>query len=201
VLVLEAAEQPAAAARDLRGEPFKEVADAQKAQDELEKRVREGYGVLKKGSPRIVASVLPFNPEIVGMFEEMGLAIPLPLLMGWHKKASPMVFSSIWEEMADFSARMRGAYYSSLAYNLHAKQLIQELRADGFIVFRHVGCRQEHIWSPKTKDVIEKDLGIPVLLMDGDFCDFRDYNVEQMRTRVETFAQIVKSRKREKVSL
>jgi len=166
--------------------------------EELQERVRKGQGVLKKGAPRLVASVLPFNPEITGMFEELGLAIPIPILVGLQRKKSEGSFSSIWEEMADFSARMRGAYYSSLAYNLQAKELVREVKADGFLVFRHIGCRQEHIWSPKTKDMIEKELGVPVMLLDGDYCDFRDYNMPQMRTRAETFAEIVMAAKKAK---
>jgi benzoyl-CoA reductase/2-hydroxyglutaryl-CoA dehydratase subunit BcrC/BadD/HgdB len=166
--------------------------------EDLQKRVRMGRGVLKRGAPRLVASVLPFNPEICGMFEELGLAIPIPILVGLQSRKSEGSFPSIWEAMADFSARMRGAYYSSLAYNLQAKELVQEVSADGFLVFRHIGCRQEHIWSPKTKDLVERELGVPVMLLDGDYCDFRDYNMPQMRTRVETFAQIVRDAKQAK---
>ena len=52
---------------------------------ELEKRVQAGVGAVKKGAPRILASVLPFNPEIVGMFEGLGLAIPFPILIALSK--------------------------------------------------------------------------------------------------------------------
>ncbi|MBW1804420.1 MAG: hypothetical protein JRJ85_27265, partial [Deltaproteobacteria bacterium] len=43
--------------------------------------------------------------------------------------------------------------------------------------------------------VIEEELAVPVMLLEGDYCDFRSYNTLQMRTKLETFAEIVKTRK------
>jgi len=91
--------------------------------------------------------------------------------------------------------RRRGANYSSLAYILQLKELARLWNVDGIIFFRHYSCRQYSIFPIKAKEVIEKELGIPVLLLEGDYCDFRSYNAQQMRTRVETFAEIVKADK------
>ena len=89
--------------------------------------------------------------------------------------------------------RRRGANYSSLAYISQLKELAQIWNVDGIVFFRHYSCRQYSIFPLKAKEVIEKGLGIPVLLLEGDYCDSRSYTAEQMRTRVETFAEIVKA--------
>jgi benzoyl-CoA reductase/2-hydroxyglutaryl-CoA dehydratase subunit BcrC/BadD/HgdB len=44
--------------------------------------------------------------------------------------------------------------------------------------------------------VIEKELGIPVLAIEFDNLDSREYTVEQLRTRVEPFAEMLKDKKR-----
>ena len=49
------------------------------------------------------------------------------------------------------------------------------------------------------KKSIESDLGIPVLALEGDLYDTRDYSAQQLRTRVETFAEMLKAKKAARV--
>jgi benzoyl-CoA reductase/2-hydroxyglutaryl-CoA dehydratase subunit BcrC/BadD/HgdB len=163
---------------------------------ELEKRVKDGVGVVERGAPRVMASMLPMDSAIQGMFEELGLAIPVSSLVPIPTAGRAMnSFSSVWEEVANSIITRRGANYSGLAYLLQVKQLAKLQNVDGVVLFHHVGCRQYNTWLPKAKEVIEKELGIPSLILEGDYCDFRDYNAKQMRTRLETFAQVVKTAK------
>jgi benzoyl-CoA reductase/2-hydroxyglutaryl-CoA dehydratase subunit BcrC/BadD/HgdB len=46
-----------------------------------------------------------------------------------------------------------------------------------------------------TKRTIEKELGIPVLVLEGDCYDTRNYSAGQLRTRVETFAELLRAAK------
>jgi benzoyl-CoA reductase/2-hydroxyglutaryl-CoA dehydratase subunit BcrC/BadD/HgdB len=45
------------------------------------------------------------------------------------------------------------------------------------------------------KKSIEADLGIPVLLLEGDVFDERSYSAGVLRTKVEAFADMLKERK------
>jgi benzoyl-CoA reductase/2-hydroxyglutaryl-CoA dehydratase subunit BcrC/BadD/HgdB len=47
-----------------------------------------------------------------------------------------------------------------------------------------------------VKKQIEEQFGIPVMVMEGDIYDSRNYTAEQMRTRVETFAEMLREMKR-----
>ena len=42
---------------------------------------------------------------------------------------------------------------------------------------------------------MEDELGIPVLLLEGDLFDPRSYRAEALRTRVEAFADLLQMRK------
>jgi len=42
---------------------------------------------------------------------------------------------------------------------------------------------------------ISEKLGIPVLVLEGDLCDSRNYSAEQLRARVESFAEMLKMAK------
>jgi len=162
---------------------------------ELAKRVEDGVGVLEKGAPRVMAAMVPYDPAMLSMFEEVGLAIPVTSLVPTPARETATSYTSVWEQVADSILRRRGALYSGLAYLSQARELAKLNNVDGVILFHHIGCRQYNTWLLKAKMVIEQDLAIPVLIYEGDYCDTRDYNAKQARIKLETFAQIVKTSK------
>jgi benzoyl-CoA reductase/2-hydroxyglutaryl-CoA dehydratase subunit BcrC/BadD/HgdB len=50
--------------------------------------------------------------------------------------------------------------------------------------------------SELLKQFVEKETGVPVLSLETDLADSRSYSAEAMRTRVETFAEMLRARKR-----
>jgi len=46
--------------------------------------------------------------------------------------------------------------------------------------------------QPVLKKTISEKLGIPVLFLEGDLYDSRNCSAEQLRTRVESFAEMLK---------
>lgn len=63
---------------------------------------------------------------------------------------------------------------------------------DGIIMFSHWGCRQSNGLSRIVKDSFNKQ-GIPVLVLDGDCVDTKNYPAGQIKTRVEGFTEILNS--------
>jgi benzoyl-CoA reductase/2-hydroxyglutaryl-CoA dehydratase subunit BcrC/BadD/HgdB len=176
----------------------------QELKQELEKRVNRGVGRVDKGAPRILFSMTSFDPAITEMVEKLGLVISTTALS--PPATAPIagtVFGSVWEEIADNILRRRGTQYSSMATINQYAGLAKHYDVDGAILFHHIGCRQYCNWIPQGKVQIEKDLAIPVLALEGDFIDSREYSVNQMQNRVEAFSEVVKStanRRRERGS-
>ena len=161
--------------------------------EELKKRVSDGVGVTKKGAPRVLLSQVPHNPSLVSMIEELGLAVPVTTMAGTPSAGTPSTHASVWEQTADSLMRRRGRYYSSWAEIRQFTELTQLWNVDGAIIFVHTPCRQGELFPLKEKMVMEEELGIPTLIIEGDYVDSRDYNEQQVRTRLETFAEIVKA--------
>ncbi|UCF83046.1 MAG: 2-hydroxyacyl-CoA dehydratase [Desulfobacteraceae bacterium] len=44
-----------------------------------------------------------------------------------------------------------------------------------------------------VKDALKKEVKIPALVLEGDVYDPRYYTKEQLRTRIESFAELVKA--------
>jgi benzoyl-CoA reductase/2-hydroxyglutaryl-CoA dehydratase subunit BcrC/BadD/HgdB len=163
---------------------------------ELEKRVNEGKGILEKGAPRVILSMTPHDPTFVDAIEKMGLAIygtaavPTPSSLGRSS------YNDLWEQVAEFLMKRRGGQYSSWAFILQLRELCQAWHVDGIIFRTHYSCRQYSILSIKAKELIEKEFDIPVLLLEGDYCDFRSRSTSDMLVKLETFAEMVKSSKK-----
>jgi benzoyl-CoA reductase/2-hydroxyglutaryl-CoA dehydratase subunit BcrC/BadD/HgdB len=70
---------------------------------------------------------------------------------------------------------------------------VEQVRAShcqGVIHFSHRGCRQATGAGYILKEGLKR-AGIPCLILDGDCVDPRDYSLEQMRTRVEGFLEML----------
>jgi len=160
---------------------------------ELEQRIGDGVGVVEKGAPRILLFIGPFNPSLVSMIEGLGLAISVTTLAGTPSAGVPSTYTSVWEQTADVLMRRRGCYYSSWAEIRQFTELAQLWDVDGAIIFVHTPCRQNLLFPLREKMVVEEELGIPAIIVEGDLVDSRSYNEQQVRTRLETFAEIVKA--------
>jgi benzoyl-CoA reductase/2-hydroxyglutaryl-CoA dehydratase subunit BcrC/BadD/HgdB len=160
---------------------------------EVEKRVDEGKGVVERGAPMVLVSMLPYDPTFADLIEKSGLAIYGTSTIPTPSASGRSSYTSLWEQIAETLMKRRGGQYSSWAYIIQLKELAQLSHVKGLIFWTHYSCRQYSIFPLKAKEIIEAELNIPVLLLEGDYCDFRSYTTEQMSTKIETFAEMVKA--------
>lgn len=73
----------------------------------------------------------------------------------------------------------------------HLARLAEEYRVDGAIHFNHWGCRQSCASAPVVKMALQEK-GVPVLIIDGDCVDRREYQEGQISTRLEAFLESIK---------
>jgi len=162
---------------------------------ELKKRKERGIGVLEKGVPRVVNLFAhSSDPAVSEVLEKAGLASAINAGAP-SSLALPSEYESIWEQIADKNLRT-GARSSAAALVTQLKDHCREWNVDGMIIAALVKCRVTNIHPRKAKEVIEKELGIPVLAIEFDNLDSREYTAEHLRTRVEPFAEMLKDRKK-----
>jgi len=168
---------------------------------EVEKRVAEGKGVVEKGAPRVghyAHSVS--DPSVTAMIEECGvnligpLAYYLPPLQRMESK-----FTTPEEQTIEGSLR-RGVFHSTSAFLAETVDGIRNMDLDGFMWFYQYACRASTPQMLIYKKGIEEQTGVPVLLLEGDLFDTRSYSAETLRTRVETFADMLRERKAAKAA-
>ncbi len=74
-----------------------------------------------------------------------------------------------------------------------ALKLAEEYQVDGVIHFSHWGCRQSSGGEYVIRDMMRKR-DIPLLILDGDGIDSRNYSREQTRLRLEAFLEMLEAR-------
>ena len=159
--------------------------------DQLLERVNQGIGSTPKGAPRVLG-VLPTHhsdPRWEHVANEAGIAIA----------ASDFEFSS--SQGHDGAGVLDpNDPYDLIGQHLHsaAQQTLggrlaivldacRRLHLDGVLNHYHVGCRYVAGDALPIKNVVTKELGIPVLTFEWDNFDPRSYNHEQNRANLETF--------------
>jgi hypothetical protein len=166
---------------------------------ELEERVKAGVGATEKGAPRVMTWVGHCtDPRVTRLVEDVGLAVPLTLTLSWV--AGPAVepkgnYTTPGEIIANSELAM-GMYHGTdgaiKAFETGAKVM----KLDGFIMNYLYNCRPDATLSHTTKKYLEEKTGLPVLSLEIDCFDSRTYSAASLRTKVETFAEMLKATKK-----
>lgn len=164
---------------------------------ELEKRVKEGKGPVPKGAPRVLSCYLPLRYQgLTRLIETVGIAIPISWMSYTPAMAQyvPSTYTTVEERLAEAELR-RGMYYDTSGILHFIKQACKEWNVDGVLWDWPNHCRPFVLTGFTYKKAIEEELGIPVLSLETDLYDNRTYSTETLRTRIETFAQLLIARK------
>jgi benzoyl-CoA reductase/2-hydroxyglutaryl-CoA dehydratase subunit BcrC/BadD/HgdB len=163
---------------------------------EVKQRVEEGKGVVEKGAPRVAwGASHATDPGIPHMFEEVGLAIPVSVF-GWISPTEMVKSKSTIPEERIAEAELKyGLYHSTSAAIFRFKEICKIWDVDGLLYPYHFSCRATGFYPLMIKKAVEQELGIPALALECDMNDTRHYSTEALRTRVETFAEMLRAKK------
>ena len=169
------------------------------AQD-ARRRVEKGEGATKKGAAR-VAQAMPWysDPEINQMVEEAGLAPVVSPFYWVHPKDLTKSKYSTYEDKAAETFMRMGLTHSTPGLIFRLKECVKFFELDGILWNAMYTCRPVGGHPIIIKKHME-EAGVPLLIVETDQMDSRDTPTEALRTRIETFAEMLKIRRMEKVS-
>jgi benzoyl-CoA reductase/2-hydroxyglutaryl-CoA dehydratase subunit BcrC/BadD/HgdB len=135
------------------------------------------------------------QPAVYKMIEDTGLATPVCLL-DWinMSSASDIESSDSLESLVNAIYRTAPSC-SSFSNVKHNVDICKEFNLDGAICFYPFSCRPYAINPLMIKKSLQEELKIPAIDLEYGGYDPREYTAGQMKTRVETFAELVKMRK------
>jgi len=160
---------------------------------EVKQRVKDGKGIAPKGTPRIFFSYPPLSDaSLIGMVEKSGIVIIGG--GGMNLTAVEMTPPAIpaWEERNIEGIYRKGFWHNGISGGSAFLEQCRNLKVDGIVIANTVCCRLFNPCTPLQKELLENELGIPVLALETDIYDTRNYSTERLRSRIEAFAEIVK---------
>ncbi|MCP4761640.1 MAG: 2-hydroxyacyl-CoA dehydratase [archaeon] len=91
--------------------------------------------------------------------------------------------------------------HSPYFYNLETrikyfKEIIEDYKIDGMILHYNKSCRPSTTGMPDLKNVIQKECGIPVLLLECDMNDPRAFAEGPMQNRLESYIELLEANKK-----
>jgi hypothetical protein len=163
---------------------------------DVKKRIDRGEGVVPKGAPK-VAWILPWltDPSINCMVEKTGLSpVISPFFWSHPKDFAKSQYDSFYAR-SSLSFLRTGLFHSTSGFVFKIKELIKAYNLDGLLWNYSYTCRPVGGHPMIIKKLIEEDPGVPVLALESEWMDSRDSPIGAMRTRLETFADMLKIRR------
>jgi benzoyl-CoA reductase/2-hydroxyglutaryl-CoA dehydratase subunit BcrC/BadD/HgdB len=144
--------------------------------------------VVLKDAPRVGIYGL-LDASVTSLMENAGLKlVDLRLSTTKSERTALNRYQDFWERSAE-----RMLSYCSRKFARRIVQLCKEEELDSLVLNYVIGCRDLCITPFKIRDLVTKELNIPVLMLEVNLCDTRDYSPETMKGRVEAFTEVVKA--------
>jgi benzoyl-CoA reductase/2-hydroxyglutaryl-CoA dehydratase subunit BcrC/BadD/HgdB len=171
-------------------EDYKEAVDAIDILcRELQERIDKGIGVVPKGSPRIVAMcpAQHSDPRLEHLIKELGIAvIMIDFSFGIPYPEQPETPDTI------MAMSLLGSPFNTTAQRVPLiVEKCRQLKVDGVFDRYHSGCRTVVGDALAVKDAVEKELGIPVLLLEWENYDPRYFHHEEYKKKLEVFKEMM----------
>lgn len=162
--------------------------------EELREMVDKGQGAVREEKLRLLwlHYIKPYYPnEIVSFLESQGASIVFGEAnhVYWGPLDPARPFESLAAKML---SNPSGGPLERRA-NL-ALEFVDSYNIDGVIHFSHWGCRQSCGGEYVIRDMMRRK-GVPLLVLDGDGADSRNYSKEQTRLRLEAFLEMLGARR------
>lgn len=163
---------------------------------EVGNRVKKGLGVVSKGSPKVFLMYTSMSdPAFNRLFQEVGLAVPLNMaLLPPPRVPDPHPYPTLGEKRAE-RALYGGVYHSTYGGIKRYCEGLKLAQIDGIIYSFPFSCRPLSSNSMLGRLYMEKETNLPVLLLDMDMYDDRNYSAAALRTRLEAFSEMLWAKK------
>jgi len=168
--------------------------------EDIKERVKEGKASMPEGTEkyRVIFEGIPFWYRIK-FFHELsnyGAVVtyePYTYSFGPRKKLG-LPLKKTFRELAKMIIDIPYNYNLQRRID-YFENVIDDYNIDGVILHSNMSCRPSATNMVDLKKAIQRDKGVPVMLLNADMDDPRAYSEEQVRTRMEGFVELMDQNK------
>jgi benzoyl-CoA reductase/2-hydroxyglutaryl-CoA dehydratase subunit BcrC/BadD/HgdB len=168
-----------------------------RVRDEVRQKAEAGIGVIENEKIRLFWDNIPlwYNMGLFNYFEKNGGVVVAE------------TYSAAWSIRLDTRNPKRALALKSLmsyplvscvSINKRKEMVLKACRdyaIDGVIFHRNKSCLPITLGQMEIKEALEKDLGIPSVIIDADHMDERNFSFAQFQTRVDAFMEMLSNAK------
>jgi benzoyl-CoA reductase/2-hydroxyglutaryl-CoA dehydratase subunit BcrC/BadD/HgdB len=173
----------------------KEAVDFYKQlRDEVKTRVDNKVGFVPNERFRLIWDLFPVyhNMRLLNYFAEFGAAFVTDLyanaFSGRLDASDP--FGSLADRYLSFFMRAASRGKAEIY-----KKRVKQYHVDGIVFHSNRCCRNFTAEQPDIGAILREELGLPSMLFEGNMVDPRGYNDAQVKSKIETFIEMLEARK------
>ncbi len=169
-----------------------------RVRDEIRQKAETGTGVIENEKIRLFWDNIPlwYNMGLFNYFEKFGGVVVAE------------TYSAAWSIRLDTQNPKKAlALKSLMSYPLVScvsidkrKEMVlkacRDYAIDGVIFHRNKSCLPITLGQMEIKQALERELGIPSVIIDADHMDERNFSLAQFQTRVDAFMEMLLERKK-----
>jgi benzoyl-CoA reductase/2-hydroxyglutaryl-CoA dehydratase subunit BcrC/BadD/HgdB len=106
------------------------------------------------------------------------------------------------QDPIEYVARKNMAYPITLLSSQFAQirpniiRAAKERQVNASIIFASFTCKQLALLTRLLRDTMSQDVGVPTLILDGDYCDKRVVSISQMKDRITEFFSMLENQRK-----
>ncbi|MFH1154130.1 MAG: 2-hydroxyacyl-CoA dehydratase family protein [Pseudomonadota bacterium] len=169
----------------------------QKLLDEMNQRIRDGISAVPKEKIRLLWDNLPVwyrTKWLSDTFAEHGACLVAD------------TYTSAWcgslrylDESRFFESMVQGysTIYLNIGVDAMAEQVIamvEKYSVDGLVMHSNRSCKPYSFGQYDIRRIVQERCSLPVLVIEADMTDARNFSEAQIQTRIEAFMELIKAR-------
>ena len=165
----------------------------------MKDRVAKGIGAVPGEKYRLLWDNIPIWPRMRWLSEKFAshnaCLVADTYTSAWCSSSKYIDESRFLDSMAETYTRI----YLNIGVDEMARMvidMIDKYQVDGFVLHSNRSCKPYSFGQLDIQRIVERERGIPCLMIEADMTDERSFSESQISTRIDAFMEVVKERKR-----
>ncbi|MCF6246670.1 MAG: 2-hydroxyacyl-CoA dehydratase [Desulfobacula sp.] len=165
---------------------------------EMEERIQKGIGIVPNEKYRLLWDNLPVWYQLKWLsntFSDHGACLVADTYTSaWCGTIKYIDKDNFLDSMAEAHTRI----YLNIGVDQMAEQVLDMIKfydVDGFVMHSNRSCKPYSFGQMDIMKIVRDKTGIPVLMIEADMLDSRNFSQSQVETRIDAFMEIIKQRK------
>ena len=166
--------------------------------EKMKDRVARGIGAIPNEKYSLLWDNIPISPRTRWLSKKLAshnaCLVADTYTSAWCGTTKYIDDDNFFDSMAEAYTRI----YLNIGVDEMARmvlEMVDTYKVDGIVMHSNRSCKPYSLGQYDIKKIVEKERGIPCLMIPADMVDERSFSESQVSTRIDAFMEIIKERK------